>query len=131
MQVSWPIQARFTFQAIEERETNSRELMSAQTQQPLEYRPAGGIDITTALLEYRGPWSTHRAAHLLRRAGFGGSPQEIAAASSAGMDVAVNKLMRFGNDSLPQAPQGDITYGMGPAADKMQRRNALMLTQLW
>jgi len=105
--------------------------MNAQTQQPAEYRPAGNIDITMALLEYGGPWNSREAAHLLRRAGFGGSPQEIATAASAGMEAAVSKLMHFGIDSLPQAPQGDISYSNGPLADKMQRRNAIMLTQLW
>ena len=105
--------------------------MNAQTQQPAEYRPAGNLDITTALLEYGGPWNSREAAHLLRRAGFGGSPQEIATAASAGMEAAVSKLMHFGIDSLPQAPQGDISYSNGPLADKVQRRNAIMLTQLW
>src|SRR5215471_912771 len=105
--------------------------MSAQTQQPAEYRPAGELDVATALLEYRGPWNDRLAAHLLRRAGFGGSPQEIAAAASAGMQSAVSRLMHFGPDSLPQEPQGDISYDNGPLADKMQRRNAIMLTQLW
>jgi len=105
--------------------------MNAQTQQPAEYRPAGDIDITTALLEYGGPWNSREAAHLLRRAGFGGSPQEIATVASAGMHAAVSKLMHFGAGSLPQAPQGDISYDNGPLADKMQRRNAIILTQLW
>jgi len=105
--------------------------MSVQLQQPAEYRPAGDLDISTALLEYRGSWDSRYAAHLLRRAGFGGSPQEITAAASAGMQAAVSKLMHFGSDSSPQAPQGDISYDNGPLADKMQRRNAIMLTQLW
>jgi uncharacterized protein (DUF1800 family) len=105
--------------------------MSADTQQPAEYRPAGAIDISTALVEYRGPWNEKLAAHLLRRAGFGGSPQEIAAATSAGMEATVARLTRLGPDQLPQAPQGDITYQNGPGADKMQRRNAIAITQLW
>jgi uncharacterized protein (DUF1800 family) len=105
--------------------------MSAQTQAPAEYRPAGQLDVTTALLEYRGPWNSRLAAHLLRRAGFGGSPQEIAAATTAGMQATVSKLMHFGSDSQPEAPQGDISYDNGPLADKMQRRNAIIITQLW
>ncbi len=105
--------------------------MSVQTQPPAEYRPSGEIDVATALLEYRGAWNARLAAHLLRRAGFGGSPQEIAAASNVGMQATVSRLVHAGPDPLPQAPVGDITYDMGPAADKLERRNAIMLTQLW
>jgi hypothetical protein len=105
--------------------------MSADTQAPAEYRPAGPLDFSTALQEYRGPWNARLAAHLLRRAGFGGSPQEIAAASIAGLHDAVSKLFHFGSDPLPQAPQGDISYPNGPLADKMQRRIAVILTEMW
>ncbi|MDQ6767612.1 MAG: DUF1800 domain-containing protein [Candidatus Eremiobacteraeota bacterium] len=105
--------------------------MTAQTPQPIEYRPAGALDVSTALLEYRGPWNARLAAHLLRRAGFGGSPQEIAATANSGMQAAVAKLVHFGADTLPPAPTGDISYDNGPAADKMQRRNAIMVTELW
>ncbi len=41
-------------------------------------RPAGALDIATALVPYKGPWTARLAAHLLRRAGFGGSQTEIA-----------------------------------------------------
>ncbi len=105
--------------------------MSADTQQPAEYRPAGAIDLSTALADYRGPWDQRQAAHLLRRAGFGGSPQEIATATSAGMEATVAKLTRFAPDPSPLGPAGDISYDNGPGADKMQRRRAIMLTQLW
>ncbi len=105
--------------------------MSVEQQQPAEYRPAGALDITTALLEYRGPWNARLAAHLLRRAGFGGSPQEIATATSAGMLPTVHNLIHFGADSLPQTPPGDISYDNGPLADLTQRRNAVLLTELW
>jgi Protein of unknown function (DUF1800) len=97
-----------------------------------EYRPAGSLlDINTALAPYRGPWSPRLAAHLLRRAGFGGSPSEIAAASSAGMDRAVDRLVRFVPDSLPAQPPGNIAYEFGPMADRMQLRRAVILTGVW
>ncbi len=105
--------------------------MSAQIQQPIEYRPAGNLDISTALLEYRGPWNERLAAHVLRRAGFGGSPQDIAAATAAGMQTTVAKLVHPGADPLPPSPSGDISYDNSPTANLMQRRNAVMLTQLW
>lgn len=97
-----------------------------------EYRPAGpALDISVALDAYKGPWSPRLAAHLLRRAGFGGSPSEIAAAGQAGMRHAVDRLVHFVPDSLPAQPQGDISYQFGPNADQMQRRRAYVLTGLW
>jgi uncharacterized protein (DUF1800 family) len=105
-------------------------LMSANIQ-PAEYRPAGTLDLSSALDEYRGPWDARRAAHLLRRAGFGGSPQEITNATSAGMEATVQRLIHFGADQLPQAPAGDISYDMRATGDKTQRRNAVILTDLW
>jgi len=105
--------------------------MSADVQVPAEYRPAGTVDLSSALDEYRGPWNSRLAAHLLRRAGFGGSPQDIANATGAGMDATVSQLVHFGPDQLPAAPSGDITYPLGPTADKMQRRNAYILTEMW
>lgn len=104
--------------------------MSADAQ-PAEYRPAGTLDLSTALDEYRGEWNTRLAAHLLRRAGFGGSPQEIASATSAGMDATVQRLIHFGADQLPAAPAGDISYDMRATGDKTQRRNAVILTDMW
>ncbi len=105
--------------------------MSAPTQQPPEFRPAGTLDVSAALSEYRGPWSPRLAAHLLRRAGFGGSREDIDTAAGAGMHAAVSKLTHFGRDSYPDAPAGDISYDNAPAANLMQRRNAVILTQVW
>jgi uncharacterized protein (DUF1800 family) len=104
--------------------------MSADTQ-PAPYRPAGELDLSTALEPYQGSWNSRLAAHLLRRAGFGGSPSEIAAATAAGMDATVARLIHFGADDLPAAPRGDITFPMGPQADKLQRRNSIILTDMW
>ncbi len=104
--------------------------MSADAQ-PAQYRPAGTLDLSTALDEYRGQWDSRRAAHLLRRAGFGGSPQEIENAAAAGMDTTVARLIHFGADQLPAAPAGDISYDMRATGDKTQRRNAMILTDLW
>lgn len=93
-----------------------------------QYRPSGNLDVASALSPYRGPWSAKLAAHLLRRAGFGGSPQEIRNAANAGMDGAVESLLRFVPDTYPAQPVGDITYG---PMDPMQRRKALVTTTLW
>jgi hypothetical protein len=69
------------------------------------YRPAGTLDVDSALLPYRGPWSQRLAAHLLRRAGFGGTQTEIARAAASSMDGAVDALLDFAPaDSLPPVP---------------------------
>ena len=70
------------------------------------YRPPGPLDLSTALEPYAGTWSARQAAHLYRRAGFGGSPDDVARATSAGMRASVDSLVRFANSSaLPAKPQ--------------------------
>ena len=69
-------------------------------------RPAGRLDIGSALREYTGPWNVRLAAHLLRRAGFGGTPADIERAASHSMNGAVDALVHFpSTDALPQPPQ--------------------------
>lgn len=46
------------------------------------------------------PWDREKAAHLLRRTGFGPLPEEVAAAQAAGPDRAVEALFHF-----PPAPE--------------------------
>jgi len=70
------------------------------------FRPAGTLDAATALLPYRGAWNTRGAAHLLRRAGFGGSPAEVSAFAAMSMDAAVDRLIHFPDTSqLEAAPE--------------------------
>jgi uncharacterized protein (DUF1800 family) len=72
------------------------------------YRPPGPLDLSTALEPHAGPWSARQAAHLYRRAGFGGSPDDVARATSAGMHASVDGFIRFANASaLPAQPQLD------------------------
>jgi len=69
------------------------------------FRPAGALDIATALEPYRGRFDERAAAHLLRRAGFGGTPDEIRRAASGTMAAAVDALITFpATDALPAAP---------------------------
>ncbi len=71
---------------------------------PPSFRPPGRLP-SEPLAPYAGAWDVRRAAHLLRRAGFGGSPSEIARAASAGMNAAVDALVEFpANDGLPSGP---------------------------
>lgn len=70
------------------------------------YRPAGHLDLATALAPYAGPWGVRLAAHLYRRAGFGGSPDDVTRAAAAGMHAAVDGFIRFADTSaLPAQPQ--------------------------
>ncbi len=70
-------------------------------------RPAGALDERSALLPYRGPWTQRLAAHLLRRAGFGGTSSEIARIAAMGMERAVDSLMQLPS-AANLAPPGDL-----------------------
>ncbi len=58
-------------------------------------RPAGALDLATALAPYRGPWNERLAAHLLRRAGFGGTSERIAQGARRSPHDAVEALMQM------------------------------------
>jgi len=69
------------------------------------YRPAGPLDAASALRPYTGPWGRRQAAHLLRRAGFGGSPADIDRLAAGSLHDAVDGLIRFADTSaLPARP---------------------------
>lgn len=70
-------------------------------------RPPGTLTIATALAPYAGAWNEKLAAHLLRRAGFGGSPAAIANLASMGMNGAVSSLVNFPSTDALAAP-GDL-----------------------
>jgi len=55
-----------------------------------------------ALDTYSGPWTQREAAHLLRRACFGASPQQIADAVSQGLEATITQL--FADQPLPEPP---------------------------
>jgi uncharacterized protein (DUF1800 family) len=79
--------------------------VAASTTAPASYRPAGTLDASAALLPYAGPWNRRLAAHLLRRAGFGGSPADIDRFASMSPRDAVDALIRFPDTSaLPARP---------------------------
>jgi uncharacterized protein (DUF1800 family) len=77
----------------------------AATPSPAQYRPAGSLDLATALAPYTGPWNARLAGHLLRRAGFGGSPADVARLARGSMNAAVDALVRFDTASLPAGPE--------------------------
>ena len=87
-------------------------------------RPAGTLDVTTALRPYAGAWSPRLAAHLLRRAGFGASPTDLRGLVDMTMHDAVGTLVDFTvNDATPPA-----LYDARPALAQLlfARRNKTM-----
>lgn len=69
-------------------------------------------------------WTIHEAAHLLRRAGFGGSPDEIRKLHSLGRKAAVESLVE------PAEPAGafpvpDWATPEGAAEDRRERTEAI------
>lgn len=69
-------------------------------------RPAGRLDLQTALEPYAGPWNERLAAHLLRRAGFGGTAAEVRRLATMPMHAAVDSMVNFASTSaLPAPPQ--------------------------
>jgi uncharacterized protein (DUF1800 family) len=91
---------------------------------PSSFRPAGVL-VPAPLAAYDGPWSPRLAAHLLRRAGFGGSPSDVQHYATLSCADAVSALVRFpSTDGYPE-PQlvDDETPGTGFATiDRDQRR---------
>jgi uncharacterized protein (DUF1800 family) len=104
------------------------------------FRPPGPLAISTALDPFEGRFDERAAAHLLRRAGFGGAPSEIRALASRSVGAAVDSLVNFpATDSLPAEP-ADLPADPQPLgmlsvdARKEQRRierDAIIATQLW
>jgi hypothetical protein len=67
--------------------------LDTSTDPQVGYRPPGTLDIPTALERYRGPFARRNAAHLLRRAGFGGTAAEIDTLAALGTEGAVDSLL--------------------------------------
>jgi uncharacterized protein (DUF1800 family) len=88
-------------------------------------RPVGRLDLEAALQPRAGKLGERGAAHLLRRAGFGGTPDDIRryAAMNAGEAVAV--LLQFPSLGSIQAPQQLIDAAQ-PAP-----RSVIPAVQLW
>jgi uncharacterized protein (DUF1800 family) len=77
-------------------------------------RPQGQLDIATALQPYPETLGARGAAHLLRRAGFGGTPDEVRQYAGMRADAAVAALLAFPTRSI--APPPDLNGGTQPAA---------------
>jgi len=75
-------------------------------------RPGGTLDIATALRPYRGTWNARLASHLLRRAGFGGTSDEVGRLNGVAMDDAVGSLIEF--PSTTDLPEPGNVYDPRP-----------------
>lgn len=82
--------------------------MIEQSAPPATFRPAGTLDVAAALEPYRGTWDARLAAHLLRRAGFGGSPGNVAWLADRPMDSAVDSLVHFPSTNNLSAGPTDL-----------------------
>jgi hypothetical protein len=68
------------------------------------HRPAGPLDAALALRPYAGPWNERWAAHLMRRAGFGGAPDEIRALAAMSPSDAVSSFIHFPSTASMPVP---------------------------
>ena len=92
-------------------------------------RPAGRLDIMTALVPYDGPWDERLAAHLLRRAGFSGTPGELARYAAMSPHDAAESLIHFPDTSNFAPPPSVMAYPQPPrfafrGLDDVQKREA-------
>ncbi|MEO7040155.1 MAG: hypothetical protein ABI186_09025, partial [Candidatus Elarobacter sp.] len=76
------------------------------------YRPPGPLDAATALQPYAGRFSPRHAAHLLRRAGFGGSPDDVTRLAALDAGNAVELLLHptVADADLPDFPDVAAIY---------------------
>ncbi len=81
--------------------------------------PRSWVDDLTPIGE--ADWSYQRAAHLLERAGFGGTPHEIKQLAAMTPEEAVDHLVDFQkvpNASIPEFDHSGIWEGMFPGKDE-------------
>jgi hypothetical protein len=89
-------------------------------------RNGGGVasdpnfDLAPYVPSPQDPWDARKAAHLMRRAGFGARPEEIPAILALGVDRTVDllltpsttQLQAFGSQVLPHGEVLDLTYDL-------------------
>lgn len=76
--------------------------------------PAASIDPLPA-----SEWTPAAAAHLLRRAGFGGTPEEIRALHALGLEGALDRLLGFDGQPDVEVPGPGITLTTAPGREMM------------
>ena len=78
----------------------------------------------SALRPYNGPWSVRHAAHLARRAGFGGSPADVARLAAMTPGNAVASFVNFSGTAAYPAPDLQVPPLRGRRALMMQQPQA-------
>lgn len=81
--------------------------------EPAKPQPSEKPKIADDPLRSSRAWDEERAAHLLRRAGFGGTPDEIARLKKMGRESAVNLLINYDETKWPGIPF-EMPEGAGP-----------------
>ena len=99
--------------------------LDTSTDPQVGYRPPGTLDLASALERYGGSFTKRHAAHLLRRAAFGGATTEIDTAMSFGMNGAVDALLHPERPDLAFADFPDVAS----LYDRKIDRNAV--AQMW
>jgi uncharacterized protein (DUF1800 family) len=101
--------------------------LDTSTDPQVGFRPPGSLDAGSALAPYGGPFNARHAAHLLRRAGFGGTRDDVAALAALDPQRAVDALL---HPSVPEVdfPAYPPELGTLPATMYGQRKTAV---QLW
>jgi uncharacterized protein (DUF1800 family) len=104
--------------------------MTAQAQMDVGgiLRPSGRLDLSTALQPHRGRLGERAAAHLLRRAGFGGTPDDIHRYAALTAESAVDALLEIPPARTIAAP-AEVNAD-GPVR-KGEKRQSLAGLQLW
>jgi uncharacterized protein (DUF1800 family) len=115
--------------------------MAAQAQMDVGgiLRPQGRVDIATALQPHRETLGERGAAHLLRRAGFGGTPNEVRRYAALSAHEAVGSLISLPSarsiepppelQNLGGAPS--MMMGMDRKARARARRQVIVALQQW
>ncbi|MBV9264334.1 MAG: DUF1800 family protein, partial [Candidatus Eremiobacteraeota bacterium] len=98
-------------------------------------RPQGHLDLATALAPYEAALGERAAAHLLRRAGFGGSPDDVRRYAAMTAHDAVSQLMKFPSPQsiAPPPALADFEQGSykGKARGRAGRRTVVDMQQWW
>ncbi len=102
-------------------------------------RPQGPLDLGTAFQPYENTLGERAAAHLLRRAGFGGTPDEVRRYAAMSARDAVESLLRFPSAQSVAPPQelaefsSDLAQGMltGKARGREGRRTVVAMQAWW
>jgi len=81
--------------------------LDTSTDPQVGFRPPGPLDAASALDRYDGVFTRRHAAHLLRRAGFGGTPSEIDTLTALGASGAVDSVLHPTGDEVAFANYPD------------------------